>query len=192
MLNNMLKHIPNILTISRVFIIPLVILTMSFEHHGALSYRIAAVLFIGACATDFLDGFLARLLKASSSLGRVFDPIADKLLVASIMIILVHQKRVNFLPTIAIVGREILVSGLREFLAKLRVSLPVSRLAKFKTVIQMAAIFILVLGNEGSGLFFMNFIGRVAIWVAAALTLFTGYAYLKASYKYFLEKKQQK
>ena len=95
------------------------------------------------------------------------------------------QQKIDFLPAIAIVCREILVSGLREFLAKLRVSVPVSRLAKFKTFIQMTAITILVLGNDGSELLFMNYIGRIALWVAAALTLFTGYVYLKASYKYY-------
>ena len=186
-----MKQIPNILTISRVLIIPVVILVMTFKWNNVLSSRIAAGLFIYACITDFLDGFLARALKARSSFGKALDPIADKLLIASIMIILVHQRKADFLPTIAIVCREILVSGLREFLAKLRVSIPVSRLAKFKTFIQMTAIFILVLGDEGSGLSFINFVGRIALWVAAALTLFTGYAYLRASYKYFLDIKEQ-
>ena len=187
----MLKHIPNILTISRVLVIPILVVIMSFDLHNVLSAKIAAVLFIYACVTDFLDGFLARVFKAGSSFGKVLDPIADKILIASIMIILVHQKKVDFLPTIAIVCREILVSGLREFLAKVRVSLPVSRLAKFKTAIQMIAIFILLLGNEGSGFPSMNFIGRMVIWVAAGLTLFTGYAYLKASYKYYLKIKEE-
>ena len=188
----MLKQVPNILTVSRVLIIPVVILIMSFDQYSVLSSRIAAGIFIYACITDFLDGFLARLLKARSPFGKALDPIADKLLIASIMIILVHQKKADLFPAIAIVCREILVSGLREFLAKLRVSVPVSRLAKFKTFVQMTAIFILVLGDEGSGLSFVNFIGRIALWVAAALTLFTGYAYLKASYKYFLDVKKQK
>ena len=181
----MLKRIPNMLTMSRILIIPVVIMVMTFEHHLALNSRIAAGLFIYACITDFLDGYLARLLKARSSFGKALDPIADKLLVASIIIILVQQQKIDFLPAIAIVCREILVSGLREFLAKLRVSVPVSRLAKFKTFIQMTAITILVLGNDGSGLLFMNYIGRIALWLAAALTLFTGYVYLKASYKYY-------
>jgi CDP-diacylglycerol--glycerol-3-phosphate 3-phosphatidyltransferase len=188
----MLKQIPNMLTVSRVLIIPVIIAVMSIDRHAVLSSRIAAVLFIYACITDFLDGFFARLFKASSAFGRVLDPIADKLLIASIMIILVHQKKADFLPAIAIVCREILVSGLREFLAKLSVSMPVSRLAKFKTFIQMLAIIILVLGDEGSGLPFINSIGRIALWIAAGLTLFTGYAYLKASYKYFLVVKKQK
>jgi len=188
----MLKRIPNILTISRILIIPVVILIMSFEQQDALSSRAAAILFAYACITDFLDGFLARLLKARSHFGVALDPIADKLLIASIMIILVHYRRADFLPAIAIVCREILVSGLREFLAKLRVSVPVSGLAKLKTIIQMAAIFILVLGDEGSGFHAMNFIGRISLWIASALTLFTGYAYLKASYKYLLETKKEK
>lgn len=181
----MLKRIPNMLTMSRVLIIPLVILVMTFERHIALNSKIACGLFIYACITDFLDGYLARVLKARSSFGKALDPIADKLLIASIIIILIHQQKIDILPAIAIVCREILVSGLREFLAKIRVGMPVSSLAKFKTFIQMTAITILVLGNEGSDLSFMNEIGRIAIWIAAALTLLTGYVYLKASYKYY-------
>lgn len=184
-----LKQVPNLLTISRILVIPAVVVMMTLGRDVALSNRIAALLFIYACLTDFLDGYLARLLKARSSFGTALDPIADKLLIAAIIIILVHQRKTNFLPAIAIVCREILVSGLREFLAKLRVSVPVSRLAKFKTFVQMMALFILVLGDEGSGLSFMNSLGQVALWIAAGLTLFTGYAYLKASQKYFLEVK---
>jgi cardiolipin synthase len=188
----MLKQIPNMLTISRMLAIPIIIAVMTIDKHVVLTSRIASVLFVYACVTDFLDGFLARLFKASSAFGRVLDPIADKLLISSVMIILVHQRKIDFLPAIAIVCREILVSGLREFLAKLSVSVPVSRLAKFKTCIQMIAIIILVLGDEGSGLSFVNSLGRITLWIAAALTLFTGYAYLKASYRYFLEGKQKK
>lgn len=186
-----MKNIPNILTISRLLVVPIVILVMTFEQYNVLASKITAALFVYACATDFLDGFLARVFKASSSFGRVFDPIADKILIASIMIMLVYQKKVDFLPAIAIVCREILVSGLREFLANIRVSMPVSRLAKFKTAIQMGAIFILLLGNEVFGISFMNLIGRIAIWVATILTLLTGYAYLKASFKYCLENKEK-
>ena len=180
----MLKHLPNILTISRIIVIPFLLLVMCLDH-SQFGHRLAAGLFLYACVTDFLDGFLARAWSTQTKLGQFLDPIADKLLVGSVILVLVHFDRADLLPAIAIVCREILVSGLREFLAEIRVSVPVSELAKVKTFLQMVAIFILVLGNEGmGGLLYVNFIGSIALWVAAGLTLVTGYVYLKASIVY--------
>ena len=177
----MLKRLPNILTISRIVVIPFLLLLMCFDH-SQFGHLVAAGVFLYACITDFLDGFLARAWSMQTKLGQFLDTIADKLLVGSVILVLVHFDRADLLPAIAIICREILVSGLREFLAEIRVSVPVSELAKVKTFLQMTAIFILVLGNEGMGdLSYINFIGRITLWVAAGLTLVTGYAYLKAS-----------
>lgn len=176
----MLKQLPNILTISRIIIIPFVLIFMYFED-SAYGHRVAAGLFLYACITDFLDGYLARAWAIQSKLGQFLDPIADKLLVGSVMIVLVYFRRADLFPAIAIICREILVSGLREFLAEVRVSMPVSELAKIKTTLQMIAMFILILGNEGANMGWVDNIGRLSLWVAAILTVITGYAYLKAS-----------
>ena len=178
----MLRHLPNLLTASRIAIIPFLI--AAFYIDGKLWHWVAAGLFAAASITDFFDGFLARTWKAQSKLGRFLDPIADKLLVAAVIVMLVHFKLADVVPAILIVCREILVSGLREFLAEINVSVPVSRLAKIKTAVQMVAIFLLLLGNAGSGLLFVDDLGNIALWVAATLTLITGHAYLKAGIKH--------
>ena len=188
------KNIPNILTISRIAIIP--ILIASFYIEAKLYHWVAAGLFLFASVTDFFDGYLARVLKAQSSLGRFLDPIADKLLVATALLMLTHVDGINgleIIPALAILCREILVSGLREFLAEINVSVPVTTLAKFKTAVQMSAIFLLLLGVEGPSIEGVEqftsthltvLLGKILLWVAAILTTFTGYAYLKAGLKY--------
>lgn len=190
----MIKDIPNMLTISRIVIIP--IMVASFYLEGRLYHWVAASLFLIASLTDFFDGYLARTLEAHSALGRMLDPIADKLLVAAAIIMLVHFDYItswDILPALAILGREILVSGLREFLANTNVSLPVTALSKIKTAAQMTAIFLLLLGVEGPSfsevetiakITLTELLGSVLLWVAALLTLITGYAYLKAGLKY--------
>jgi CDP-diacylglycerol--glycerol-3-phosphate 3-phosphatidyltransferase len=175
----MIKQLPNILTVSRIIVIPFVLIAMCFDQ-SAFGHRLAAGLFLYACITDFLDGFLARAWSIQTKLGQFLDPIADKLLVGSVILVLVHYDKADLLPAIAIICREILVSGLREILAEIRVSIPVSNLAKVKTFLQMTAIFILVLGNEGLGWDQVYAIGSIALWIAAGLTVITGYAYLKA------------
>jgi len=182
------KDIPNLLTISRIAIIP-VILLLSYLDETVNASRIAAMLFAMACITDFFDGYLARIWSSQSALGRFLDPIADKLLVASVILLLLHFDKIDIFPALAIVCREILVSGLREFLAELRVSVPVSNLSKVKTGFQMTAIFLLLLGSKASGIEFVDIIARLCLWVAAMLTLFTGYAYLKSALKYMDEQK---
>ncbi len=156
------------------------ILVASFYIDGVLSHWVAASLFAIASLTDFFDGYLARLWKTQSSFGRFLDPIADKLLVVAAIFMLVHFDRAHVIPALLIVCREILVSGLREFLAELSVSVPVSRLAKVKTGFQMAAMLLLLLGNRGTGWEYTGMLGNAALWIAAGLTIFTGYAYLKA------------
>jgi CDP-diacylglycerol--glycerol-3-phosphate 3-phosphatidyltransferase len=184
------KSLPNILTLSRIIIIPAIV--GSFYLGDNKSARlIASSLFLIASFTDFLDGFIARTWSLQSSLGRFLDPIADKLLVSSIILMLVHFDRVDILPALAIIFREILVSGLREFLASLRVSVPVSELSKLKTAVQMLAIFLLLLGNKGSNFMYTDILGRIALWAAALLTIMTGYAYLKSAIKYIAQDVEQ-
>ena len=176
--------IPNILTIGRIIIVPIFVL--SFFIPGIVGDLVPFFLFVLASFTDFLDGLLARLYKEESKLGELLDPIADKILVAAALVLLVMNgiiKNYEVIAAIIILTREILISGLREFLAKSRVSMPVSNLAKFKTFIQMFSIAILLTGETGNKL--INFqdynaqtIGIVLLWLSAFLTLYTAYDYL--------------
>ena len=177
----MLTTLPNLLTLSRIVAIPLVIVT--FYLPTPLGPWLGCALFSLAAFTDWLDGRLARLWQQQSELGRFLDPIADKLLVGATLFMLAALARISaptVLPALVILAREILVSGLREHLATLRVRLPVSRLAKWKTGIQMAAIAVLLIGDAGPAALSLRFIGEGLLWVAAALTLVTGYDYLRA------------
>jgi len=182
---NFKKNLPNYLTYLRIAVIPL--LVMVFFLKGDWGYYLSTLLFFIAGVTDWLDGYVARIWQAQSNLGRFLDPIADKLLVATALILLVEQERADLLPAIAIVCREILVSGLREFLAEIRVSVPVSKLAKFKTAAQMLAIGFLLLGEGGPAWMHLEFLGRSLLWLAAGLTLVTGYAYLQTGLKHMTE-----
>lgn len=180
----MKKQLPNILTYSRILIIPLLVVVFFF--HSKTSDLICAVLFFYASATDFFDGYLARAWHAHSNLGKFLDPIADKLLISTCLMLLVGSQpgRADILPSLAILCREILVSGLREFLAELHISVPVSTLAKYKTAAQMLAIFLLLLGPSFP---FLQTTGDLLLWVAAILTLVTGYAYLRTGLKHLAE-----
>ena len=176
----MLTSLPNLLTLSRIGAIP--ILVALLYAHDPVTRWIGLAVFTVAGVTDYLDGYLARHRGEVSALGRFLDPIADKLLVASLIVMLVAIGDVRGLvviPAIIILCREILVSGLREFLAEIKVSLPVSRLAKWKTAIQMIALGVLIVGKEaGPAILPMQIMGDAGLWVAAALTLITGYDYL--------------
>jgi len=185
----MMKSVPNILTVGRVFLIP--ILIASFYLEGRTSYYVATAIFIFASITDYFDGFIAKLYKAQSAFGRMLDPIADKMLVASALVMLIEFDRVHVLPAIAILCREILVSGMREYMAELKVSIPVSNLAKLKTSTQMVAISLLLLGDEGTGLKFIPILGTILIWLAAVLTIFTGYLYCKQGFKQCIDTQQE-
>lgn len=169
------KQIPNFLTYSRIFVIPLFVAV--FYWQSKLGYWITTGLFLYASITDFLDGYFARAWQATSRIGRMLDPIADKLLVATALVMLVKYNNAPVLPAIAIVCREVLVSGLREFLAELRISMPVTRLAKFKTAAQLIAISLLLLAPAFP--VWLQILGEALLWIAAALTIVTGYAYLK-------------
>jgi CDP-diacylglycerol---glycerol-3-phosphate 3-phosphatidyltransferase len=173
--------LPNLLTLSRILAIPVVVAT--FYVHGDFARWFACALFSAAGLTDWLDGHMARRWEQQSELGRFLDPIADKLLVAAALLMLTATDRLSpsaVLPALVILCREILVSGLREYLAGLRVGLPVSKLAKWKTAIQMVAIGFLLVGDAGPAFLPVQDIGEALLWIAALLTLVTGYDYLRA------------
>ena len=180
----MVTSLPNLLTLSRVVVIPLVVGCFFIDGDGA---RWAAwALFSAAAITDWFDGYVARTRNLVSTFGRFLDPIADKLLVVAVLFMLAAFRRVSevsFLPALVIVLREILVSGLREFLAEVRVGMPVSRLAKWKTGIQMVAIPVLLVGDAFT-LIPTRMIGEVGLWIAAILTLITGWDYLQSGLRH--------
>ena len=181
----MLKKIPNILTIGRIIIVPFFVL--AFYLPGFYGDLTAFALFVVASFTDFLDGMLARMLGEESKLGELLDPIADKIIVATALILLVMSgtiKHYEVIAAIIILTREILISGLREFLAEGKIRLPVSNLAKLKTFLQMVAIALLLTGETGNKIFnFQDYnaqtIGIILLWLSAFLTLYTGYEYLR-------------
>ena len=176
--------IPNTLTIGRIIIVP--IFVISFFLPSFYGDLIPFFLFVLASFTDYLDGLLARFFKEESKLGELLDPIADKIIVAAALILLVMNgtiKNYEVIAAIIILVREILISSLREFLAKISVAVPVTNLAKFKTFLQMFAISVLLTGEVGNKI--VNFedynaqtIGIILLWVSAFLTLYTGYGYL--------------
>lgn len=177
----MITSIPNLLTLSRIVVIPALIGAFYLPGHAA--NWVALVLFVAAGITDFLDGWLARRRGEMSKLGRFLDPVADKLLVAAAILMLVAFKRIDgisVLAAVVILCREILVAGLREFLAELNVAVPVSRLAKWKTTVQIVAIAFLLAGDAAPAAYHAVAIGLICLWVAAILTLYTGYDYLRA------------
>ncbi|MSO71634.1 MAG: CDP-diacylglycerol--glycerol-3-phosphate 3-phosphatidyltransferase [Alphaproteobacteria bacterium] len=182
----MFNHIPNFLTLGRIALIPpIIVLIYAFDE---TSRWIACTLFSLAALTDILDGYLARMLTSESRFGRVLDPIADKLLVGAVLLILAGRDAIGgfvLIPAIVILSREILVSGLREHLAELKVPLPVSRLAKWKTALQMIAIAFLIVGDSGPKAIPVTMIGEFCLWIAAALTLVTGCDYLVAAQRHF-------
>ena len=176
---------PNYLTIGRIIIVPFFVL--AYYLPGFYGDIIPFTLFVIASFTDFLDGLLARLYKEESKLGELLDPIADKIIVATALILLVMDgtiKNYEVIAAIIILTREILISGLREFLAKGQVKLPVSGLAKLKTFLQMFSISLLLTGETGNKVFnFQDYnaqtIGIILLWLSAFLTLYTGYEYLR-------------
>jgi len=178
-------NLPNILTMGRIAAIPLMLLTFYWD--TPTMRWIAWALFSLAAITDFFDGYLARRLNVVSAIGRFLDPIADKLLVAALLMFLVAFDRMStfsYLAAIIILCREILVSGLREYLAQLQVGMPVTPLAKWKTAVQMVALPVLIVGDLGLPGYGITIIGEVLLWVAAGLTMMTGYTYLQAGIKH--------
>lgn len=200
------KKIPNFLTAMRIILIPLIIL--SFYVPSKITNIIVAALFMSASITDYFDGYLARAFKVQSNFGKCLDPIADKLLVSVSLIMLAYFSNQNILiliPSIIIICREIMVSGLREFLATINVGVPVTRLAKWKTAIQMMAITALLLASNGSEYVYneimdiveaeefirisfegvIQTLGEIFLCISAVLTVITGYIYFKVGFKNF-------
>ncbi len=202
--------LPNLLTYARIAAIPVVVACMYWQAilQGGLWLRwVALAIFIAAAITDFFDGYLARSWDQQSKLGRMLDPIADKLLVASCLLMLAADDTIrgwSLFAAIIILCREILVSGLREYLAELRVSVPVTQLAKWKTTIQLVAIGFLLCGEAGDTVLpqsvlawrwksgedlipLANSVGLVLLWGAALLTLYTGWDYFRAGMQHLIE-----
>ncbi|MDO9417590.1 CDP-diacylglycerol--glycerol-3-phosphate 3-phosphatidyltransferase [Pararhizobium sp.] len=187
-------NIPNMLTYARILAVPLIVLCFFVEGrlHGSDFARWAAmVIFAIASITDFFDGYLARIWQQTSNIGRMLDPIADKLLVASILLLVAADGTIagwSIWAAIIILCREILVSGLREYLAALKVSVPVTRIAKWKTTIQMVAIAFLLAGPAGDKyISYITETGIALLWLAAAITLYTGYDYFRAGLKHIVD-----
>ena len=177
--------IPNIITFIRIFLIPIILYLLFSENPNIV--LIAGLLFIVSSVSDYFDGYLARTLNQSSKLGTLLDPIADKLLMASVIVVLVDTgviSNIHVVPAIIILLREIAISGLREFLAKLNTDMPVSKLAKYKTTFQMVSLSILIisLGFELNDLLWN--IGLITLWIAAIITLLSGYNYMVKGLKH--------
>jgi cardiolipin synthase len=172
----MLINPPNLLTGARVLAVPAMV--AAFYIPGAFGKWVTCAIFTVAAITDYFDGYLARSWSMQSPFGRMLDPIADKLLVGAAILMLVHFDRAPILPALIILCREILVSGLREFLAEAQVGLPVSRLAKWKTGVQMVAIAFLIAGTAAPWWLYADYVGTYGLWFAAGFTLVTGFDYL--------------
>ena len=182
-------NLPNILTYGRILAVPALVTCFYLE--GPTWRFVALGLFIAASVTDFFDGYLARAWSQQSKLGQMLDPIADKLLVGATLIMLVADETISGLSVIAgviILSREILVSGLREFLGQLSVSVPVTKIAKFKTAAQLGALGALLaaplIDNQA---LYTWVIGDTLLWIAALLTLYTGFDYLRVGIKYLID-----
>ncbi len=184
-----LTRLPNILTYGRIVAVPVVVGCLLIG--GDTARWAALAIFTVAAITDFFDGYLARLWSQQSSLGRMLDPIADKLIVAAVLLMLAADGTIygpHLWATLIILSREILVSGLREFLAELQVSVPVTELAKYKTAIQLIAMGFLIAGPAGDKVLPYNSeVGLVGLWIAATLTLYTGFDYFRAALKYLTD-----
>ncbi|MDZ7588781.1 MAG: CDP-diacylglycerol--glycerol-3-phosphate 3-phosphatidyltransferase [Parasphingorhabdus sp.] len=181
-------NLPNILTLSRIFAVPLLVFLLwpSFRVPGsqplAIDYLLAFALYCLMAITDYFDGYLARAQGTVSKLGQFLDPIADKIMVAAVIVMLIFTRDIHEWHVIAaliILLREITVSGLREFLAELRVGMPVSQLAKWKTTLQLVALGALILAGGLPALPIIHQIGLIALWGAAILTMITGWDYLR-------------
>ena len=183
--------LPNLLTISRIVVIPVIFMMVYIQ--ASLWQLLAAVLFIIASITDYLDGYLARARNETSAFGRLLDPIADKLLVTSALVVILAVPgmvvcKLSYIPVIVILCREILVSGLREFLMEVKVGMPVTRLAKWKTGFQMTALSMMLL----KGFWLWGGIGEILLWIAGVLTFITGYQYFQKSLNYVKKIEKEK
>jgi CDP-diacylglycerol--glycerol-3-phosphate 3-phosphatidyltransferase len=182
--------VPNLLTYARLAAVPLIAVVLFFLE-GEMRNWLAVSIFVFASITDFLDGYVARAWGQQSPLGRMLDPIADKLLVGATLLLLVSDQTISgwsIWAALTILSREILVSGLREFLAELNVMVAVSRLAKWKTGVQMVALGFLLAGDAGDAVVgYATTVGLVMLWAAAILTIYTGFDYVRAGLKYVID-----
>tara|TARA_B100001123_G_C15034267_1_gene916722 strand:- start:12 stop:560 length:549 start_codon:yes stop_codon:yes gene_type:complete len=179
-------NISNILTLLRILVIPVIVICIYLKNpvYGWLGF----VLFCLASITDYFDGYIARIRNEITNFGTFLDPIADKLLVAAVILILTSKEVIadwETIPALIILLREIAVSGLREYLAGIKVSVPASRISKIKTGIQLIALALLILIESGINIIPILLIGKVALWIAGILTLYTGYDYLKSGLRHF-------
>lgn len=185
---NQLTALPNLLTLARIALIPPVV-GLLFVYHDWARWLVL-LLFVAASVTDWLDGKLARQQGLVSPLGRFLDPIADKLVVGAILMAMTATHQISgwsVLPALIIMCREIMVSGLREYLATLKIGVPVSLLAKWKTTAQMVALGFLIVGTAGPDWLHATLIGDILLWVAAILTVITGYDYLRVGIKHMAD-----
>lgn len=186
---SMYLYLPNLLTYGRIAAVPAMVACFFLD--GDFGNWLALAIFVAAAVTDVLDGYVARAWEQQTSLGRMLDPIADKLLVAAALLMLAAQQTIagwSLWAAVIIMSREILVSGLREFLAEVNVSVPVTQLAKYKTVVQMVAIGFLLAGSAGDKIFpWTTLTGLSLLWISAILTLYTGWDYFRAGVKHVLE-----
>ena len=179
-------NISNILTLARIIIIPIIVICIYLK--GPFYGWIAFILFCLASITDYFDGYLARIRNEVTNFGTFLDPIADKLLVAAVILILTSKEVIadwETIPALIILLREITVSGLREYLAGIKVSIPVSRIAKLKTLLQLSALALLILSESMVDVIPIIYLGKIFLWIAGILTLYTAYDYVKASIKHF-------
>jgi cardiolipin synthase len=186
--------LPNLLTYARIAAVPVVVASLYFQEvprNGEWLRWVALAVFIAAGVTDILDGYFARKWGELTSFGRILDPIADKLLVASSLLMLVHDgtiRGLSIFAAIVILCREILVSGLREYLAELNVRVEVTRLAKWKTTLQLVAVGFLLAGDAGDAFVpVVTPIGLSLLWISALLTLYTGYDYFRAGLRHLID-----
>ncbi len=176
------KNLANALTLARIGLIPFILLTFFIDY--PMPRLVAACLFILACITDYLDGLVARVFNQETRFGEILDPIADKLLIASTLLMLVGFDRISkfsILAAVVILCREILVSGLREYLAETNIFLSVSWIAKIKTAIQMFAIALLLYIDPQQSPIALRILGELLLWVAAGITLYSGWIYIQTS-----------
>lgn len=187
-------NLPNLLTYARILAVPLVLLCFYLEGRMRPTdfWRWAAfAVFLAASITDYLDGYVARVWQQTSNIGKMLDPIADKLLVSAVLLLLAYDRTIDkwsLWAAVIILCREILVSGLREYLAGLKVSVPVTRLAKWKTTIQLVAIGFLLAGPAGDKILpYTTEAGIALLWISALVTLYTGYDYFRAGLKHIVD-----
>ncbi|NBR32408.1 MAG: CDP-diacylglycerol--glycerol-3-phosphate 3-phosphatidyltransferase [Sphingomonadaceae bacterium] len=181
-----MTSLPNILTLSRIFAVPILVALLWYPG-WQLGYLLAFALYCLMGITDYFDGYLARAQGTVSKLGVFLDPIADKIMVAAVIIMLVATQDIagwHVIAAIIILLREIAVSGLREFLAELRVSMPVTKLAKWKTTFQLVALGALILAGGFPEAAWIKLVGLVSLWAAAALTMITGWDYLRVGIRH--------